>query len=55
MLPVHQVVYDFSTGGCRDGLEPTGVNQNEGAESTLSWLMALHRICEITHQQNRPF
>ncbi|MCD6232560.1 glycosyltransferase family 4 protein [Candidatus Aerophobetes bacterium] len=52
---VHQVVYDFSTGGCRDGLEPTGVNQNEGAESTLSWLMALHRICEITHQQNRPF
>jgi len=37
---------DFSTHGCRDGLERTGVSQNEGAESTLSWLGALLRMHE---------
>lgn len=51
---IHQVVCDFSTGGCRDGLQPTGVNQNQGAESTLAWLMSLHRVCEITQQQSIP-
>lgn len=34
-------VYDATTGGCRDGLHPDRVNENEGAESTLSFLMAL--------------
>jgi glycosyltransferase involved in cell wall biosynthesis len=34
-------LYDAATGGCRDGLHPDGVNQNEGAESTLSFLLAL--------------
>lgn len=34
-------LYDASTGGCRDGLHPDRVNQNEGAESTLSFLIAL--------------
>jgi len=34
-------LYDSVTGGCRDGLEARGVNENEGAESTLSWLMSL--------------
>ena len=34
-------VYDFKTGGCRDALHPNGVNQNQGAESTLAWLLAL--------------
>ncbi len=34
-------LYDHGTGGCRDGLEPNGVNENEGAESTLSWLLSL--------------
>jgi hypothetical protein len=32
---------DYATGGCRDGLEAQGVNENQGAESTLCWLMAL--------------
>lgn len=32
---------DYATGGCRDGLETHGVNENQGAESTLCWLMAL--------------
>ena len=35
------VVYDASTGGCRDGLHPDRANENQGAESTLSFLMAL--------------
>jgi glycosyltransferase involved in cell wall biosynthesis len=34
-------LYDPATGGCRDGLHPDRVNENQGAESTLSFLMAL--------------
>jgi hypothetical protein len=39
-------LYDASTGGCRDGLHPDRVNENQGAESTLSFLMALLEIQE---------
>jgi glycosyltransferase involved in cell wall biosynthesis len=35
------VLYDSSTGGCRDGLHPDRANENQGAESTLAYLMAL--------------
>ena len=34
-------LYDATTAGCRDGLHPDRVNENQGAESTLSFLMAL--------------
>lgn len=34
-------LYDPRTGGCRDGLHADRVNQNQGAESTVSFLMAL--------------
>jgi glycosyltransferase involved in cell wall biosynthesis len=34
-------LYDPATGGCRDGLHPDRVNENQGAESTLSFLMGL--------------
>jgi glycosyltransferase involved in cell wall biosynthesis len=34
-------LYDSETGGCRDGLHPDRSNQNQGAESTLSFLMSL--------------
>jgi glycosyltransferase involved in cell wall biosynthesis len=34
-------VYDAETGGCRDGLHLDRINENQGAESTLSFLMAL--------------
>jgi glycosyltransferase involved in cell wall biosynthesis len=37
-------LYDAVTGGCRDGLHPDRVNENQGAESTLSFLMALLEI-----------
>ncbi len=34
-------LYDSETGGCRDGLHPDRANENQGAESTLSFMMAL--------------
>ena len=33
-------LYDFETKGCCDGLESYGVNRNQGAESTLAYLIA---------------
>ena len=38
---LEEPLYDYQTGGCRDGLSAEGVNQNEGAESTLAWLLSL--------------
>jgi glycosyltransferase involved in cell wall biosynthesis len=37
---LHQIIYNPCTGGCYDGMEETHVNLNQGAESTLSYLMA---------------
>ena len=34
-------LYDASTGGCRDGLHADRPNENQGAESTLSFLLTL--------------
>lgn len=45
-------VYDFATGGCRDGLHPGGVNLNQGAESTISWLMSLMNISFYLRNKN---
>jgi hypothetical protein len=38
---LQQSLYDASTGGCRDGLHADRMNENQGAESTLSFLLAL--------------
>lgn len=38
---LHQPLYDASTGGCRDGLHVDRLNQNQGAESTLAFQLAL--------------
>jgi len=38
---LHASLYDPTTGGCRDGLHPDRPNENQGAESTLSFLIAL--------------
>jgi glycosyltransferase involved in cell wall biosynthesis len=38
---LQQAVYDVSTGGCRDGLHADRLNENQGAESTISFLLAL--------------
>jgi len=37
---LHQIIYNPCTGGCYDGLEEAHVNLNQGAESTISYLMA---------------
>lgn len=37
-------VYDSASGGCRDGVGPGGLNENQGAESTLVFLQALLAI-----------
>ncbi len=37
---LHQIMYNPCTGGCYDGLEENNVNLNQGAESTVSYLMA---------------
>lgn len=37
---LHQIIYNPCTGGCYDGLEDDYVNLNQGAESTISYLMA---------------
>jgi glycosyltransferase involved in cell wall biosynthesis len=34
-------LYDAATGGCRDGLHMDRVSQNQGAESTIAFLLAL--------------
>ncbi|MHC4488092.1 MAG: glycosyltransferase [Planctomycetota bacterium] len=43
---LHIPVYDFRTKGCCDGLIAGGVNLNQGAESTLSFLQSLLAIVE---------
>lgn len=40
-------LYDPKTGGCRDGLLANGINQNEGAESSLAWLLSLITIQKL--------
>jgi hypothetical protein len=44
-------LYDPTTGGCRDGLLMDRVNQNQGAESTLAFLIARLELQRATEQQ----
>ncbi|PWG81208.1 glycosyltransferase [Pararcticibacter amylolyticus] len=37
---LNQIIYNPCTGGCYDGLEEERVNLNQGAESTVTYLMA---------------
>jgi hypothetical protein len=46
-LPLH----DPASGGCRDGLHHDRVNENQGAESTLAFQIAL---AEMTAAQQAP-
>jgi hypothetical protein len=51
---LHIPLYDFRTKGCSDGLESDGVNANQGAESTLSFLLSLLAMVEsyaIVHKK----
>jgi hypothetical protein len=46
---LRQIMYNPCTGGCYDGLEDTHVNLNQGAESTISYLMARLAIEKYTN------
>jgi hypothetical protein len=47
------ILYDFETGGCCDGLTPSGPNLNQGAESTISALSALQQARIVAQPLNR--
>lgn len=42
-------LYNSETGGCHDGLTPGGVNANQGAESTLAYILSVLEL----HQYDR--
>ena len=37
---LHVPLYDNETKGCCDGLQPSGINRNQGAESTLAYMIS---------------
>jgi glycosyltransferase involved in cell wall biosynthesis len=41
---IRMSLYDFETEGCCDGIERYGVNRNQGAESTLAYLISHLRV-----------
>jgi hypothetical protein len=43
-------LYDPTTGGCRDGLLVDRVNQNQGAESTLAFLLSLLEMTRFSER-----
>jgi hypothetical protein len=51
---LHMPLYNAGTGGCFDGLSSDRVNQNQGAESTLSFLMALAEMELSEHLIHEP-
>jgi hypothetical protein len=44
---------DVESGSCSDGLHPDRANENRGAESVVSWLLALIEIRELYRVGNR--
>jgi hypothetical protein len=50
---LHQSLYDERSGGCRDGLHEDRTNENRGAESTLSFLLALAEARAATRAGGR--
>jgi hypothetical protein len=47
---LNQIIYNPCTGGCYDGLEEDYINLNQGAESTVSYLMARLTIQKQLHK-----
>lgn len=48
-------LYDFHSGGCSDGLLPDRINLNQGAESTLSCLLAMLRLLRAKAPETPSF
>lgn len=51
---LRQPLYDPLTGGCCDKLLPGGVDANQGADATLSWLQSLLAMHEDANAQAPP-
>lgn len=49
---LHQIIYNPCTGGCYDGLEENHVNLNQGAESSISYLMARLTVQKYENAEN---
>jgi glycosyltransferase involved in cell wall biosynthesis len=47
-------LYDFETKGCFDGFEKDGVNRNQGAESTLSYLISHLAVLKAYEEFYKP-
>ncbi len=48
-------VYDEATGACYDGITEMGLNQNQGSESTISFLLAVATVLEcVAEPQRQP-
>lgn len=50
---LHQIIYNPCTGGCYDGLEENYINLNQGAESTVSYLMAKLTMEKLLKKQQK--
>jgi glycosyltransferase involved in cell wall biosynthesis len=50
---LNQIIYNPATGGCYDVLEKDGVNLNQGAESTTSYLLARMIMVKYYHVEKR--
>jgi hypothetical protein len=50
----HAPVADPTTGAGADGIGPAGVSRNQGAESTLMWLIALEHMRALRARSARP-
>ena len=50
----HAPVADPASGACRDGIGAAGVSVNQGAESTLMWLIAAERIRVLRDGSTAP-
>jgi len=46
-------LYDFETHGCNDGFDKDGVNQNQGAESTLAYLISYLAVLQAYEEFNK--
>jgi Glycosyltransferase len=46
-------LYDFETKGCFDGFDKNGVNRNQGAESTLAYLISYLAVLQAYEEFNK--
>jgi hypothetical protein len=44
-------LYDFATGGCCDGIGVAEINRNQGAESTICFLLSLLKMLELAGEE----